>query len=67
MTWLFTRQGVGNAVTLVVGGAHEALEARPGSLILTLAQRKGFARLAMEHGSVIIYHRAAINLLALYL
>lgn len=48
--WLLSREGNGNAVVLVVGGASEALEARPGSLTLTLARRKGFARIALEQG-----------------
>jgi len=50
--WLLTEKGVGNAVCLVVGGATEALEARPGSLTLTMAQRKGFTRIALELGLV---------------
>jgi hypothetical protein len=48
--WLLTREGTGNAVVLVVGGANEALEARPDSYSLTIKQRKGFVRLAMQHG-----------------
>jgi len=48
--WLFTKEGTGNAVVLVVGGAAEALESRPGSLTLTLSKRKGFIRMALEHG-----------------
>ena len=52
MDWLLTQQGKANAVVLVVGGASEALEARPGSTTLTLARRKGFARVALEHGYV---------------
>jgi len=48
--YLLTRNGRGNAVVLVVGGAYEALDARPGSFTLTLKRRKGFVRLAMQHG-----------------
>jgi len=48
--YLLTHNGHGNAVVLVVGGASEALDARPGSFTLTLKQRKGFVRIAMQHG-----------------
>ncbi len=48
--WLLTRNGTGNAIVLVVGGATEALEARPGSFTLTIKQRKGFVRLALQNG-----------------
>jgi len=48
--YLLTQNGCGNAVVLIVGGANEALDARPGSFTLTLKQRKGFVRIAMQHG-----------------
>jgi len=48
--WLLTHKGTGNAVVLVVGGATEALEARPNSFNLTIKDRKGFVRLAMQNG-----------------
>jgi len=50
MDWLLTKEGTGNAVVLVVGGASEALEARPGSFTLTIANRRGFSRIALKHG-----------------
>lgn len=37
----------GSAVVIVVGGAKEALEARPGDVTLTLGNRKGFIREAL--------------------
>lgn len=40
----------GNAVVLVVGGSAEALDTKPGEYVLTLARRKGFFRLALQHG-----------------
>ena len=48
----------GNALVLVVGGAREALSA-PGSadareLRLILERRKGFVRLALEHGAHLV-------------
>lgn len=40
----------GNALAIIVGGAQEALDARPGSYTLLLKNRKGFVRLAIRHG-----------------
>ena len=48
--WILTKQGKGNAVVIVVGGAEEALEARPGNYKLTLARRKGFVKMALRTG-----------------
>ncbi len=48
--WIVTKQGPGNAAVIVVGGAAEALEARPGNYKLTLKNRKGFVKLAMRTG-----------------
>ena len=31
--WILTKQGSGNAVVVIVGGAEEALEAHPGANI----------------------------------
>lgn len=44
------RPGGGNLLTIIVGGAQEALDARPGSYTLLLKNRKGFVRVAIEHG-----------------
>lgn len=35
---------------LVVGGALEALEAKPGGLSLRIRNQKGFIKLALEQG-----------------
>lgn len=40
----------GNLLAIIVGGAQEALDARPGSFTLLLKNRKGFVRLAIQHG-----------------
>lgn len=48
--WLLTKEGKGNALILVIGGAAEALDAHPGIASLTLKRRKGFVRLALKHG-----------------
>lgn len=44
----------GNAITIVVGGAHESLRARPGYLDLTLNRRLGFVRIAMQTGAKLV-------------
>ncbi|NXS07124.1 MOGT2 acyltransferase, partial [Neodrepanis coruscans] len=40
----------GNLLAIIVGGAQEALDAHPGSCTLLLRNRKGFVRLAIQHG-----------------
>lgn len=48
--WLLTREGNGNALVLIIGGATEALEAQPENYRLHVEKRRGFIRLAMRHG-----------------
>jgi len=48
--WILTKQGRGNAVVVIVGGAEEALEAHPGKYNLTLRSRKGFVKMAIKTG-----------------
>ncbi|VDN54705.1 unnamed protein product [Dracunculus medinensis] len=45
---------INNIVVLVVGGAEEALDAYPGSHILTLKNRKGFIKTALETGAHLV-------------
>lgn len=40
----------GSAVVIAVGGAPEALDAHPGTFNVLLAKKKGFIKMAMEHG-----------------
>ncbi|KAL6484083.1 hypothetical protein MHYP_G00089560 [Metynnis hypsauchen] len=49
-SYLLSQPGGGNAAVVAVGGAPEALDARPGALTLQLLQRKGFIKLALKHG-----------------
>ncbi|EQC39510.1 hypothetical protein SDRG_02949 [Saprolegnia diclina VS20] len=42
--------GCGRSACLVVGGAQEALESHPGTNRLVLNRRKGFVKLALQHG-----------------
>jgi len=40
----------GKAVILVVGGASESLESTPGTYRTIVKRRKGFVKLALQHG-----------------
>eukprot|EP00468_Gymnochlora_sp_CCMP2014_P014865 CAMPEP_0167770320 /NCGR_PEP_ID=MMETSP0110_2-20121227/17856_1 /TAXON_ID=629695 /ORGANISM="Gymnochlora sp., Strain CCMP2014" /LENGTH=287 /DNA_ID=CAMNT_0007659489 /DNA_START=194 /DNA_END=1057 /DNA_ORIENTATION=+ len=44
----------GRAIMIVVGGAAEALDARPECMDLTLKRRKGFVRVALRHGACLV-------------
>ncbi|NXY81605.1 MOGT2 acyltransferase, partial [Alcedo cyanopectus] len=44
----------GNVLAIIVGGAQEALDARPGSYTLLLKNRKGFVRLAIQNGTPLV-------------
>lgn len=43
-----------NAVVLVLGGAQEALYARPGNYRLVLNKRKGFVKIAIQTGASLV-------------
>lgn len=45
-------EGMGRAVTIVVGGAREALDAHPG--VLRLIVRKGFIKVALQTGADLV-------------
>ncbi|KAK0656137.1 diacylglycerol acyltransferase-domain-containing protein [Cercophora newfieldiana] len=47
-------EGMGRAVTIVVGGARESLEAQPYTMHLVLSQRKGFIKLAVRTGADLV-------------
>jgi 2-acylglycerol O-acyltransferase 2 len=46
--------GQGRAVTIVIGGARESLEAQPGTLRLILRGRKGFIKIALRTGADLV-------------
>lgn len=48
--YLLSRPEGGQVAVLVVGGALEALEAKPGGLSLRIRKQKGFIKLALEQG-----------------
>ncbi|GMK55770.1 hypothetical protein CspeluHIS016_0208260 [Cutaneotrichosporon spelunceum] len=48
------RKGPGNAITIVVGGAAESLNAHPGTQDLTLRKRFGFIKVAIREGAQLV-------------
>lgn len=47
-------EGMGRAVTIVVGGARESLDARPHTMRLVLNSRKGFVKIAIRQGADLV-------------
>jgi 2-acylglycerol O-acyltransferase 2 len=47
-------EGMGRAVTIVVGGARESLNAEPHTLRLVLDSRKGFVKIAIRQGADLV-------------
>ncbi|KAL3477832.1 diacylglycerol acyltransferase-domain-containing protein [Aspergillus californicus] len=47
-------EGMGRAITIVIGGARESLNASPRSLRLVLKRRKGFIKLAIRTGADLV-------------
>ncbi|KAK5112951.1 hypothetical protein LTR62_003773 [Meristemomyces frigidus] len=47
-------EGMGRAITIVVGGARESLDAKPYTLRLVLKRRKGFVKLAVRTGADLV-------------
>ncbi len=47
-------EGMGRAITIVVGGARESLDAKPYKLRLVLKRRKGFVKLAIRTGADLV-------------
>ncbi|KAH8591401.1 diacylglycerol acyltransferase-domain-containing protein [Bisporella sp. PMI_857] len=48
------KEGMGRAITIVVGGAAESLDAQPNTLRLILAKRKGFVKMAIRTGADLV-------------
>ncbi|XP_070346775.1 2-acylglycerol O-acyltransferase 2 isoform X4 [Equus asinus] len=51
---ILNRKGGGNPAAIIIGGAQEALNARPGAYTLLLRNRKGFIKLALLHGAALV-------------
>lgn len=47
-------EGMGRAITIVIGGASESLDAQPHLLRLILKRRKGFVKLAIRTGADLV-------------
>ncbi|PWY77151.1 diacylglycerol O-acyltransferase 2A [Aspergillus sclerotioniger CBS 115572] len=47
-------EGMGRAITIVIGGARESLDALPHTLRLVLKRRKGFIKLAIHTGADLV-------------
>nr|XP_046237447.1 2-acylglycerol O-acyltransferase 1 isoform X2 [Scatophagus argus] len=54
LSYLVSRPEGGNIAVIAVGGAPEALDARPGALTLQVRNRKGFIKLALKHGAQLV-------------
>lgn len=54
LSYLVSRPEGGNVAVVAVGGAPEALDARPGALTLQVQNRKGFIKLALKHGAQLV-------------
>ena len=48
------KEGMGRAITIVIGGARESLDAQPHSLRLVLKRRLGFVKLAIRTGADLV-------------
>ncbi|PGH06588.1 hypothetical protein AJ80_08147 [Polytolypa hystricis UAMH7299] len=47
-------EGMGRAITIVIGGARESLDAQPHTIRLVLKRRKGFVKLAIRTGADLV-------------
>ncbi|XP_044282718.1 2-acylglycerol O-acyltransferase 2-like [Varanus komodoensis] len=51
---LLGHEGGGQVAVIAVGGPPESLEARPGALTLQILGRKGFIKMALQHGAALV-------------
>ncbi|XP_066238413.1 2-acylglycerol O-acyltransferase 3 [Saccopteryx leptura] len=54
LDYILSQPQRGQAVVIMIGGAHESLYAIPGEHHLVLRNRKGFVRLALRHGASLV-------------
>ncbi|KAG9348625.1 hypothetical protein JZ751_002365 [Albula glossodonta] len=52
--YILSQNGKGNAVVIVVGGAAESLGCTPGVNSITLKNRKGFVKMALQQGADLV-------------
>lgn len=50
LDFILSQRRRGQAVVIMIGGAHESLYALSGEHRVILQNRKGFVRLALRHG-----------------
>ena len=62
-----TTEAGGNIAIIIVGGAAESLDARPGSCTITLKDRKGFIRMALLTGLVLFTKAESTKVTVIYL
>ena len=48
------KSGPGRSIAIVIGGASESLNARPGVMDLTIKKRLGFVKIAVETGASMV-------------
>lgn len=46
--------GKNRVIGIVLGGAEEALDAKPGNFDVTILSRRGFCKLALQYGFFLI-------------
>ncbi|KAJ3588978.1 hypothetical protein NHX12_009829 [Muraenolepis orangiensis] len=51
---VLSKNGKGNALAIVIGGAEESLYSAPGVNAVVMRQRQGFVRLALEYGADLV-------------
>lgn len=54
LEYLLENPGKGRAIAIVLGGATEALDAKPGKHDLNLLSRRGFCRYAIKYGADLV-------------
>ncbi|KAJ8372537.1 hypothetical protein AAFF_G00281880 [Aldrovandia affinis] len=54
LEFLLSRNGPGNVVVIVIGGAAESLASSPGMNTVVMRERKGFVRLALQYGADLV-------------
>uniref|UniRef100_A0A8C4MEW5 Acyltransferase n=1 Tax=Equus asinus TaxID=9793 RepID=A0A8C4MEW5_EQUAS len=54
LDFILSQPQLGQAVVIIVGGAHECLSMVPGEHHLTLQEQKGFLHLALRHGAALV-------------
>ncbi|XP_048372379.1 2-acylglycerol O-acyltransferase 2-B-like isoform X1 [Sphaerodactylus townsendi] len=53
-SYLLSKEGGGQVAVVAVGGPPESLDARPGAFTLQILGRKGFIKMALQHGAALV-------------